>query len=369
MNNIKTILLLIGCFGCSSIHANNMFARIKHFTTKPLDIVLSTGDASKETTENAISLFKQLDEKINKPDIQVKKMGKLAQYIFGYQNTIALPFINKIYVNEKWLNSLTPDQRKFVIGRTVLLLSKPSKYYIPKMLINITYRAINNYYCNMYKQLAKDAGSNKDDFFFEEIEKMSRNPQEDSAHLIALAYLDKLAKCTSLYMDRKTEYALDTQTATTFNCAAAATEVLMGLRKCKNDKSIFGKLSSIISLATVLDIATKTDYYKPVSWNAVGNFVDQTVTNITKRLPDSKYSTYTVKFLNTLKTIHKHTPGKLLAIKSLKEAIDYAPGQLHTMPSKIDQELYNYNPLTKFPGNPMRILNLRDAHLAQLPKE
>jgi hypothetical protein len=348
--------------------ASGALKKIKNVLTSPLDIVLANGDVKKETTDTAASMLKQLNPQVDteQPGIEIKKMSRLAQYIFGYQNTLAFPYIKKIYVNEKWLQSLTPDQKRFVLGRALVMVAHPTKFYAPKMIIDLTYRALNAYYCDTFTKLVRESGGKEGDFLNNQVEKINNYSQKDSMHLLSLSYLEKFAKIISLYMHRQNQFNLDTETATTFNCASAAQEVLMGLRKSKNDKSALGRVLSTISLSLILEVITKAEYYLPNSLSFTGSVIDNQVNRLAESHPQSAALHYIVKFFNGIKAAHRLTPGKLTALKILKEAIDYTPGTLHSMPSKIDQEIYSYNLLSKYPGNDARIFNLQQLKLKQL---
>lgn len=126
----KSLLIFITCssgISCVEPQQNHAFTqKIKFAVASITNKLLSAGDANVDNNISAQTLFRSVDAKSNLP--VVKKINKAMEYLFGYKNTIALPGLNQIYINEEWMNRLPEEQKKFILGRTIGWLKNGHKY-------------------------------------------------------------------------------------------------------------------------------------------------------------------------------------------------------------------------------------------------
>lgn len=69
-------------------------------------------------------LADKLSSKINSSEMKVRvlQMNGFLRHWFGEKNALVIPFLNYILVNEQWLKKLSPEARKFIIGRSLAVL-------------------------------------------------------------------------------------------------------------------------------------------------------------------------------------------------------------------------------------------------------
>lgn len=196
-----------------------------------LPISSSTGlDQTKTKAE-------EISQKIDpKSKVTVKNLNALGRLLVGYKNTISIPFINYVLVNEQWLATLTPKAEEFVLARSMMyLLDNPYEYAVFKYLCPLFVyglgRLLNDY--------INDYGA---DIF---------PGKKQLTHCLseALAYL------LPSYFLRKIEYKLDALAAIQFDCFDGAIAALSDSTKFSHDGSILDKFNSKTSGIEAADLA------------------------------------------------------------------------------------------------------------------
>lgn len=279
-NYIKSLLLStlgMQMLMCSApAEKKTFFQKINTGIDAGTSYLLSSGNASPDDTSYAHELFKQIDEKSNLP--KVKKMNKLVEYLFGYKNTLSLPGINHIYINEAWINNLSEKEKRFVIGRALIWL-KYSKSYLGSLglmeLLKLGTSLLANKQTQEIFEEGKDIfqeyrefqahveANNIDETQIKQDPKLLLrsitnaqaltdlciNNSDKAAFIIGLSFLNQITNLLSINIHRSIQYDVDQKTAEQFDCHSGAKKVLLDLAQYTNDGTILGKVFSSLPIA------------------------------------------------------------------------------------------------------------------------
>lgn len=255
---------------------------IKKVIGDTLCLPFARSKASDHATAKVNAIMQELDP--SQSVTEVRQMNRFAQYLFGYQNAIALPFLNYVLVNEKWLDKLPDDAQKFLIGRSLMHLSKAEEYSLKKYVLPFLLNAAFKYGIPL-ASLLKEAEEIKEiqESFTKKWENrnisgLSDHEQEQYIKEANVVVQKSVTLGTKAFMlmllgiaselfvkkvSRSVELDADYEVARKLNCASAGVEVLEDSLKYKNDKSLLGKISSFYNIAQLLPFAKTIKRYTP----------------------------------------------------------------------------------------------------------
>ncbi len=110
----------------------NPLKSVARFLTNGLFYLVASSDASDKTTAQAQSLLTQLDP--SQKLLAVRKFNAFGRYLFGENNTVALPYLNYVMLDEN-IDTLPEQEQRFVIGRSMATLAYKHRYTAMKYLI------------------------------------------------------------------------------------------------------------------------------------------------------------------------------------------------------------------------------------------
>jgi hypothetical protein len=250
---IVTLLISLSII-TSNVHTGGIVDSTKKVVGGLLCLPFGQSKASEETTQYVNSVMKELNPK--EKVTEVRQMSKLAQYMFGYQNIIALPYLNYVLVNEQWLKKLPDDAKKFLIGRTLVHLSQADQYafkkYVLPFLIHIALEASkSDKYKNFEEWLKHSTGNDWEWISRGRIPINAPEEFEQSLREFSLGYpLSVLAHLITSMASRSAEYNADIQAATKLKCAKGGITLLKDTLDFKHDKTILGSTLSRINPLT-----------------------------------------------------------------------------------------------------------------------
>lgn len=276
---IKKIIMCSLLISASSLMGSmqspepNLMQKIKSALTNGTSYLLSSGDASEENTQYTHALLKKLDENHERP--QVKKMNKLMEYLLGYKNTLSIPGLNHLYINEAWINTLPEEQKKFVIGRGLVWLKYGKSYLASQGLMSLMKGALLAINAKQYAQIydsCKEALS-ENQAINEHMqahniteETIEQNPKlllrlvshqeriinlgiensDNAAFMAGLVCLNSIINLLQINVNRSISYDADQKSIEQFDCRNGAKKVIRNLKKFDHDQSITGKTFSLI---------------------------------------------------------------------------------------------------------------------------
>lgn len=215
----------------------------KSFKEKICDFLLfpiTTNAVLNETLPMTEELSRQLNPQAK---VNVRDLNALGRLLVGYKNTISIPLINYVLVNEKWLKTLSPKAKKFVLGRSIMyLLSNPYEYSIYKYLLPL---ALYNLFANLND-------------YIRDLE-----PSIIPSNKLLIYYSSEaISYLLSPYILRQIEYQMDAKTAIEFECFDGASAAISDSIKFSNNGSILDKVNSKISPIEAADlVATLSGFY------------------------------------------------------------------------------------------------------------
>ncbi len=244
----KKRLCLLGTFivfTSSTIRTDGLLESAQKILGTALSFPLGHNTASQETTDYVNDITKQLNP--DQKAVQVKKMNRFAQYLFGSQNALALPGLNTVLVNEDWFKKLPEEQKRFLIGRSLVHMNKPLEYALYKYALPLLTKSFIE--LNAPFALSRVASAEeKADMDDEE-----RTYFDSKVNRWALrTALNLLASLTNQYFSRRLEYEADKEAALKLNCIDGAVDLLKRTDKFPSQDPL-GALCSTIPL---LHIAT-----------------------------------------------------------------------------------------------------------------
>ena len=118
---------------------------------KIFDLFFGLKDASQETQEEVAKIAQKLGVTHKIP---VKQMNLLARLFSGYANAFAFSpgLIDRIYVNEEWLNQLSTKSKNFVLGHEMCHIKHKDLWYLLTgyCLASIVQKIMNDYRFNFF---------------------------------------------------------------------------------------------------------------------------------------------------------------------------------------------------------------------------
>ena len=136
-------LLLLSISLLSPLQAN-FPKKVARTLTNGLFYLIASSDASQETTTQAQDLLKKVAP--SKDLLGVRNFNWFGKFLFGEHNTIAIPYLNYVIIDDDGMQSLSEEAQKFALGRCMMTLRHGSKYLIYKQLIPF---AMSKIYCKL----------------------------------------------------------------------------------------------------------------------------------------------------------------------------------------------------------------------------
>jgi len=190
---------------------------------------IASGNNSNISTKSS-AIAKNLDPKYA---VTIKNLNTLGRLLVGYKNTISIPFINYVLVNDQWLKTLSDEEQDFILTRSMMyLFSNPYEYTI-------------------YKYLAPFIFYNGCILLNTYIKRYRNDLAQSQEHLIK--YLSVIVSLLlPAYWQRDTEYKIDAKAAINSSFEGARKAILDTVNFTHSGSSI-DKLNSKISGAEALD--------------------------------------------------------------------------------------------------------------------
>lgn len=214
--------------------ARSSIARLERIKKGALNLLFTgiSHGSSDQLHQQANQLNQQLTAKDH---VTVRQLNWLGKLLIGSKNTISIPFINYIFVNEKWLNSLPSDKSKeFILGRALMYLSAFKNEYL------ICHYALPFFMHNAIRLINEYALSYK-----------SLSPQVARC----IYYLSELSTRLLLpYFSRSIEYRIDAQTVTKFDCLEGAQAALLDSVTNSPQENILIRANTFVSVVELLDL-------------------------------------------------------------------------------------------------------------------
>lgn len=266
----KYYVLLISVLSATCIAgestSSSIANKIKRGFASTAGYLFSSGDASEANKQYAENLWEKVDDS---KTVQVKKMNKIMEYLFGYKNTFVLPFINQVYINETWIDSLSAEQKRFVIGRALVWLKKAPAYLTAQLgteavtyLIEREIPVIFDEICNsesgkktsaLMAELTETLQQHKSDPNYNSMreiysvsEKCSNFLMMDQCHniinfigIFALLWANKLVRNL---IKRNIQYDADKNAAELFDCHRGGIETMNNIADYTNDGTLLSKI-------------------------------------------------------------------------------------------------------------------------------
>jgi hypothetical protein len=218
---------------------------------KMVGTAVSLPFAYKNASANTENYVNEVMEKLSPghEKVQVKTMNKFAEYLLGYQNAVALPGLNTLLVNEDWFKKLPEEQKRFLVGRSLVHMDKPLEYglykYVLPFLINTYLELSSNR--EKIERLAQQGG-----FGFTLGRPLTRQ-QQRLANLTAWnGTKGLLGNLMKQYFSRQLEYQADKEAVEKLDCAEGGIKLLQDISKFKYDKTSSGKWCSTIPVFEIL---------------------------------------------------------------------------------------------------------------------
>ncbi len=102
------------------------------FILNGLFYVIASSDASEKTTAYAQTLLHHLDP--SQELVGVRNFNGIGRYLFGKNNTLALPYLNYVILDED-IDKLPEAEQRFVIGRSLTTLTHKHSYVLSHYVI------------------------------------------------------------------------------------------------------------------------------------------------------------------------------------------------------------------------------------------
>jgi len=223
-------MLGIACSTTQAIEAISLKEKLFNLLLTPL----SSSITSDNTQAEAKVIAETLDPKST---VRVRNLNALGRLLVGYKNTISIPFINYVLVNEQWLQTLPPKAKEFVLARSMMyLLSNPYEYVTYKYLFPLLIYA-------GFRNLIQYTKDYKDSM-----------PTDKK---LVIHYLSEaLTYLIPSYILRTIEHKMDAKAAIQFNCFDGAIAAITDSSNFSHRGSALDKLNSGISGVEAADLLT-----------------------------------------------------------------------------------------------------------------
>ncbi len=215
--------------------------KVARTLTNGLFYLIASSDASQETATKAQDILTQLTPA--KDLLAVRKFNRFGKFLFGEHNTITIPYLNYVIVDDDNMQSLSEEAQTFALGRCMMTLRHQNKYLVYKYLFPFLGRQAFNYLCpkdeqeniHYWDKLINLHSSNKALILAnrEQEAEAIRNLKEDAITFLGAAKdmcivgAKQLgAQSLSSYLARSMEYQLDALTVQELNCKEGALEYL-----------------------------------------------------------------------------------------------------------------------------------------------
>ncbi len=254
---MKKLLLILSIGTGLPAQAGLLHNSITRTLTNGLFYLIASSDASKDTVSHAQELLHHVAP--NQELLAVRKFNAFGRFIFGQNNTVAIPYLNYVIVDDA-LNELPKGASTFALGRCMMMLSDPKKYLAfrymlpflgnqlyerlltkeekegPSKLMSSALQLMNNE--NEYLQREHTTRAL---FHDKRLSQLAQNAHDDTQKklkdecrqltLEVLISHSSWAASTMItnYFARKVEFELDAKTVQTFNCAEGATTYLSNI--------------------------------------------------------------------------------------------------------------------------------------------
>ncbi len=243
--------------------------------TNGLFYLVASSDASDKITSQAQELLKKIDP--SKKLLAIRTFNRFGKFLFGEHNTITIPYLNYVIVDNEGMENLSEQARTFALGRCMMTLRHQNKYLIYKYAIHFIMQQLYN------KATTEDERNSLKDFLKENkdmykvaFDAFKEENQTDSAQEELLeekkdavyaagkkALYPFVTACTlnsfSEYGKRGIEYELDRHAQTLCDSTKGAREYLEQLKQ-SSAKNLWGRFALISSgfLASYLGKSKET---------------------------------------------------------------------------------------------------------------
>ena len=194
-------LLLVVCISLLSPVQASLPKKALRTLTNGLFYLIASSDASDKTTSQAQDLLKKVDP--SKKLLAVRKFNRFGKFLFGDHNTITVPYLNYVVVDNEGMENLSEESRKFVLGRCMMTLRHPEKYLIYKYALPFFMQQVYN---TATTQDEQDSAQNV-------IATLTPNPTNAIRHGKLLREMEDDDKPRSFTTELNTLYSSNKQTA------------------------------------------------------------------------------------------------------------------------------------------------------------
>lgn len=324
----RNILFILSFTAINSCIRADLKSNIKNIVSNIICYPFAHKNASKETTKYTQEIAQKLDP--NAKVENVKKLNRFGQLFFGYQNAIALPFLDCVIVNDKWIKKLPEEQKRFVIGRTLYNLSNAKEYTIYKYLLPIL---VNKFVTltqpENYNELKAKAIKirNQELYGTSSYNGSESLTQEERQEFLIQFIKAGLGRLISAHFARDLEYEADLEAAKKLNCINGGIKILKDIQNFKSDEKFSNKLFSTIPFYYLLNAFTKIpqDIYYSTNKTAPENRIIYQPFSFIKEYTPSKFmqsSNALGHFVRNLPLVHyfmtnPRTKDRINALKGL----------------------------------------------------
>lgn len=194
--------------------------------------VICSAEAPEHTTGYAKKLLNQIDP--SQELLAVRSFNALGKVLFGSYNTITIPYLNYVIIDDE-LASLPEQEQRFVLGRSMAIIANRHRYvgtkYVLPYLISLFYEwQIPEHQKNEHNSFTHTLFNAPFTWLRSTFGRhVSRSEHEriqalptKAGQLIKPIGLATMGLLASRYLSRTTEYNLDRLTTDTFDCTEGA---------------------------------------------------------------------------------------------------------------------------------------------------
>ncbi len=117
-------------FFCISLflpmQATRLPQKVLRTLTNGLFYLIASSDASEKTTAQTQDLLKKIDP--SKKLLAVRTFNRFGKFLFGEHNTITIPYLNYVIIDNEGMENLSEEARTFALGRCIMTLRHQNKY-------------------------------------------------------------------------------------------------------------------------------------------------------------------------------------------------------------------------------------------------
>lgn len=240
---MKKLLIFMCLTTLSPVQATSFSQKAARAIANGLFYLIASSDASKQTTSHAKNLLNEVDP--TKELLAVRKFNRFGKFLFGNHNTITIPYLNYLIVDNEGMENLSEEARRFVLGRCMITLRDKEKYlgykYALPLIMNqvherattpdekdkakealpkIIFEDVIDPYTNkaMLNELTNEKLQIPKELYIPSLQKL-----KDNSYPLSISTLTLLIKN---YFSRGIEYELDIKTARELDCAEGAVDYL-----------------------------------------------------------------------------------------------------------------------------------------------